>query len=153
MEEELTSTELMDSGIYSQLSDWLSKNKEAVENYRQYAEEVAIMQTSLNNSDENISSYSEYKTWAEEAKQSLKDMGYEEEKVTELFDTLVEESSNPDLSGFKDISDAIEEIKTKVKNTEGLDLESYFTSENYDKAVLASMNWATVTQDNFKDCY
>ena len=156
----MTASELGASGIYNAAVEWRDKMSEVVSEYKETEDSVNAIKAALgefNNQtidEQNISSLSQYKTWVDEVTTALTDMEYEGEEISNIIDNIVSSSTNPDLSGFKEIYDAILEVEELVNDDElKNNLDTIFTSDNYDSAVLGILNWGALTQETFQDAY
>ena len=156
----MTASELGASGIYNAAVEWRDKMSEVVSEYKETEDSVNAIKATLgefNNQtidEQDISSLSQYKTWVDEVTAALTDMGYEGEEISDIINNIVSSSTNPDLSGFKEIYDAILEVEELVNDDElRNNLDTIFTSDNYDSAVLGILNWGALTQETFQDAY
>lgn len=153
MQQTMTNIELQNSGIYQEIVEWLDKMSESVERYRQYADEVLVIQQQLNDEgnltlkDSEISNYEEYKTWITEVTKSLKDMGKEQKDIDEIIKTLISESTNPLISQFSQLYDVL----TDIQNITGKDLfdklklDKKINADNID--IFSNINWELVTDE------
>ena len=160
MQSSMTASELGASGIYNAAVEWRDKMSEVVSEYKETEDSVNAIKAALgefNNQtidEQDISSLSQYKTWVDEVTIALTDMGYEGEEISDIINNIVSSSTNPDLSGFKEIYDAILEVEELVSDDElKNNLDTIFTSDNYDSAVLGILNWGALTQETFQDAY
>ena len=156
----MTASELGASGIYNAAVEWRDKMSEVVSEYKETENSVNAIKAALgefNNQtidEQNISSLSQYKIWVDEVTTALTDMEYEGEEISDIISDIVSSSTNPDLSGFKEIYDAILEVEELVNDDElKNNLDTIFTSDNYDSAVLSILNWGALTQETFQDAY
>ena len=160
MESSMTATELGASGIYNSAVEWRDKMSEVVAEYKETEDSINAIKAQLGQFDnqtidvDSISSLSQYKTWIDETTTALTDMGYEGEEITDIINDIISSSTNPDVSGFKEVYDAILEVEELVNDSELKDnLEEIFTSEDYDSSVLSILNWGALTQETFQDAY
>lgn len=160
MNNSMTVSERGASGLYNAAVEWRDKMEEVVTQYKETKESINAIRVQLgefNNqtiTDDQVSSLAQYKIWVNEVTEALTSAGYEGEELNDIINDLVSTSLNPDISGFKDIYDAILEVEELVNDEElKSNLESIFTDENYDTSVLNLLNWGALTQETFQDAY
>lgn len=115
--------ELENSGIYSDLVEWLDAMEEDVEAVRENMEEVERLQLELGKvgsvgellEDANqISTLKGYQSWIENARESLEDLGYEEEEINDIINQTIEDSYNPMIDHFKEMAAVVEDVANKT---------------------------------------
>lgn len=149
-----------ESGLLREAISWYNSMTDVVNEYKELNQlisrlEVQTGQSGLSISDDSINSVKEYKEWHKEVSDILEDEGYNLDTIEDIIKDIVDNSLNDGLQKIRDISDAIDEAKSKMK---GSDLnkgwvDQYFESDNYDNAILASMNWGSLTALSFNEAY
>lgn len=158
MEGAMSKEALEDVDVYQKLVTWIDKMAESVEKYRGYMEEAAKLSAQLgelsDQSVSDISSLDEYRNWVEQVTKSLEEKRTGIEDINAIIEAAVQDSPNPDVQKFKDIYDAIAEVK-KVANDKLYDdtIETAFNSDIFDPAISATLDWANITSGSFLKAY
>ena len=115
--------ELENSGIYSDLVEWLDAMEEDVEAVRENMKEVERLQLELGKVDSvggllddanQITTLKGYQAWIENARDSLEDLKYEEEEINDIISQTIEDSYNPMIDHFKEMAAVVEDVANKT---------------------------------------
>lgn len=115
MERTMTADELSRSGVYEDLNEWLDAMEDDAEELRTHLTDLQNLQMQLGQVEgaenlfddlENVSTYEEYTEWVNNATKALQDLGYSEEDIADTLDMLRENSLNPSISDFEELSQA-----------------------------------------------
>ena len=147
---------LQGTDIYKETSEWIDHMTESIQLYRENQEALSTIGIKLNSSDESINSYEQYLTWSKETKTKIiQDMGKTEEEAEKIFQSIINLSSNADLTGFQEMEKTLEAIKltgTQVSETTLINLWKSLDegTSKWDKQTLLALDWGRLTNQTWK---
>ena len=147
---------LQGTDIYRETSEWIDHMTESIQLYRENQEALSTIGIKLNSSDEFINSYEQYLTWSNETKTKIiQDMGKTEEEAEKIFQSIINLSSNADLTGFQEMEKTLEAIKltgTQVSETTLVNLWKSLDegTSKWDKQTLLALDWGRLTDQTWK---
>ena len=102
-----------------------------------------------------VSSLSEYRKLIEETENDLSNAGYDAEETGNTINSILNSSVNESILHFAELDQILKDIynKNPLLKDGFLEETGIFDSDQYDKAVLSVINWATITEGSFQDVY
>lgn len=102
-----------------------------------------------------VSSLSEYRKLIEETENDLSNAGYDAEETGNTINSILNSSVNESILHFAELDQILKDIynKNPLLKDGFLEETDIFDSDQYDKAVLSVINWATITEESFQDVY
>lgn len=146
MESEMSDSERASSDIYKEASEWLERMSTSIETYKEHQQTISAINLKLNNSEANINSYSEYINWAKKVREEISKTASNADEIEEIFASILEFSTNPELKGFQEMEQAIDAIKATGTEVSEYTLQKLWSS--FDKATLSSLNWGALTEQS-----
>lgn len=155
---QMSDSALGTSGIYADMVELRDTWKDAVEEYRELVDNAVQIRAQLGSgfkiTDDQVSSFKDFKVWIQEVEDSLRETYEDEEQVQNALDTLIKTSANPLISQFYTLSNAIDSVKSKIVDGGLKDqIEGIFVNNQYDPLILATLSWGSLTVDTWEDAY
>lgn len=160
MGQELDVVERQNSGIYQGVAEWLNKMEDVVTQYREIEDNIVEIQGLLGQLqgqkilDTDVNSLDDYRAWVEDITTSLETAGKDSEYIEKAINNLVSTSLNDKIREFKTLDDAIKSVRVSIGDADFSDfggLDEIW--QKYDKGILITLNWKTITQETFESAY
>ena len=154
MDKTLTDEEIAASDIYKEASEWLDRMNESIETYKAHEQTIKNIDVKLQYSETNVDNYAEYAAWSKQVRNELGKTITDSEELEKVFQSIINLSTNSNLSEFQELESALENIKS-VTQVSSEELDHLFNllskdESKWSKQTLLTLDWAHLTDETWE---